>query len=79
MRHAPCPLRSYESMGLQHIPVMVEEVMTFLGCELWSYLCGCHPGRRWSCFRDFEADRTGWRWSLGWNGMKMPSLKQEMH
>ncbi len=33
MRHAPCPLRSYESMGLQHIPVMVEEVMTFLRCD----------------------------------------------
>jgi 16S rRNA (cytosine1402-N4)-methyltransferase len=33
MRHAPCPLRSYESMGLQHIPVMVEEVMTFLRCS----------------------------------------------
>jgi 16S rRNA (cytosine1402-N4)-methyltransferase len=32
MRHAPCPLRSYESMRLQHIPVMLEEVMTFLGC-----------------------------------------------
>ncbi len=33
MRHALCPLRSYESMGLQHIPVMVEEVMTFLKCS----------------------------------------------
>ena len=33
MRHAPCPLRSYESMGLQHIPVMLEEVMTFLRCD----------------------------------------------
>lgn len=33
MRHALCPFRSYESMELKHIPVMVEEVMNFLKCE----------------------------------------------
>lgn len=33
MRDALCPLRSYESMELKHIPVMLEEVMSFLKCE----------------------------------------------
>ena len=43
-------------MELKHIPVMVEEVMTFLRCEAWSDLCGCYPGRGRARFRNFETD-----------------------